>query len=30
MDWTEGAELLDASYRLTAPARLVTELDGRG
>ncbi len=30
MDWTEVVELLDASYRLTAPARLVTELDGRG
>ncbi|CAN5571725.1 MmcQ/YjbR family DNA-binding protein [soil metagenome] len=27
--WDEVAELLDASYRLTAPARLVAELDGR-
>ncbi len=26
-DWDEVAELLDASYRLTAPKRLVTELD---
>ncbi len=26
-DWAEVAELLDASYRRTAPARLVTELD---
>lgn len=26
-DWTEIAELLDASYRLTAPKRLVTRLD---
>ncbi|MEM1334585.1 MAG: MmcQ/YjbR family DNA-binding protein [Actinomycetota bacterium] len=25
--WAEVAELLDASYRLTAPARLVAELD---
>jgi predicted DNA-binding protein (MmcQ/YjbR family) len=28
-DWSEIAELLDASYRLTAPARDVAELDGR-
>jgi predicted DNA-binding protein (MmcQ/YjbR family) len=28
-DWTEVAELLDASYRLTAPARDVDELDAR-
>ena len=28
-DWTEIAELLDASYRLTAPKRLVAELDDR-
>jgi predicted DNA-binding protein (MmcQ/YjbR family) len=26
-DWTEVAELLDASYRLTAPKRSVTRLD---
>ncbi len=26
-DWTEIAELLDASYRLTAPKRNITELD---
>ena len=26
-DWTEIAELLDASYRLTAPKRHVAELD---
>ncbi len=26
-DWSEVAELLDASYRLTAPARDVAELD---
>jgi predicted DNA-binding protein (MmcQ/YjbR family) len=26
-DWTEVAELLDASYRLTAPKRLVDRLD---
>lgn len=26
-DWTEIAELLDASYRLTAPTRHVRELD---
>lgn len=28
-DWKEIAELLDASYRMTAPRRLVRELDGR-
>ena len=28
-DWTEIAELLDASYRLTAPRRLIEELDAR-
>lgn len=28
-DWTEIAELLDASYRLTAPQRNVAELDAR-
>jgi YjbR len=27
MDWTEVAELLDASYRITAPRRLTAELD---
>ncbi|MEL6890727.1 MAG: MmcQ/YjbR family DNA-binding protein [Actinomycetota bacterium] len=26
-DWREVAELLDASYRLTAPKRLIAELD---
>jgi hypothetical protein len=26
-DWTEVGELLDASYRLTAPAKLVAQLD---
>jgi predicted DNA-binding protein (MmcQ/YjbR family) len=26
-DWTEVAELLDSSYRVTAPKRLVGELD---
>ena len=26
-DWSEVAELLDASYRMTAPARHVAELD---
>lgn len=30
VDWAEVGELLDASYRLTAPARLVRELDSRG
>jgi predicted DNA-binding protein (MmcQ/YjbR family) len=28
-DWDEVAELLDASYRLTAPAKLVARLDAR-
>jgi predicted DNA-binding protein (MmcQ/YjbR family) len=28
-DWSEIAELLDASYRLTAPARDVAQLDAR-
>jgi predicted DNA-binding protein (MmcQ/YjbR family) len=28
-DWTEVAELLDASYRVTAPRRLIAELDAR-
>ncbi len=28
VDWDEVAELLDASFRLTAPRRLVVELDG--
>ena len=28
-DWSEVAELLDASYRQTAPARLIRELDER-
>lgn len=28
-DWSEVDELLDASYRLTAGKRLITELDGR-
>ncbi|MHB1010233.1 MAG: MmcQ/YjbR family DNA-binding protein [Propionibacteriaceae bacterium] len=28
-DWTEVAELLDTSYRITAPRRLVAELDAR-
>jgi predicted DNA-binding protein (MmcQ/YjbR family) len=28
-DWSEITELLDASYRLTAPARDVTALDAR-
>jgi predicted DNA-binding protein (MmcQ/YjbR family) len=26
-DWTEVAELLDMSYRLTAPRRAITQLD---
>ena len=30
VDWVEVGELLDASYRLTAPARLVRELDAAG
>lgn len=29
-DWTEVTELLDASYRLTAPKKLVAELDDQG
>jgi hypothetical protein len=29
-DWAEIEELLDASYRVTAPARDVAELDARG
>ena len=29
-DWEEVAELLDASYRLTAPGKLIAELDARG
>jgi hypothetical protein len=29
-DWERVAELLDASYRVTAPKRLVAELDARG
>jgi len=28
-DWEEIAELLDASYRLTAPRKLIAELDDR-
>jgi predicted DNA-binding protein (MmcQ/YjbR family) len=28
-DWDEMAELLDASYRLTAPKKLIAELDAR-
>lgn len=28
VDWTEVAELVDASYRLVAPKRLITQLDG--
>ncbi len=28
-DWDEVAELLDASYRLTAPKKLIAELDAR-
>ena len=28
-DWAEVAELVETSYRLTAPARLVAELDSR-
>jgi hypothetical protein len=30
LDWVEVAELVDASYRMTAPARLVRELDAAG
>ena len=29
IDWTEVAELLDASYRLTAPKRNIAELDAQ-
>ncbi|MFT4009893.1 MAG: MmcQ/YjbR family DNA-binding protein [Nocardioidaceae bacterium] len=29
LDWDEVTELVDASYRLTAPKRLVKELDAR-
>ncbi|MEU5844417.1 MmcQ/YjbR family DNA-binding protein [Rhodococcus sp. NPDC047139] len=29
VDWDEVAELLDMSFRVTAPTRLVRELDGR-
>lgn len=28
-DWSEVAELVDASFRLTAPKRLIAELDAR-
>jgi predicted DNA-binding protein (MmcQ/YjbR family) len=28
-DWNEVGELIDASYRVTAPAKLVRELDAR-
>jgi len=28
-DWTEVGELIDASFRLTAPARAIAELDAR-
>lgn len=28
-DWTEIAELLDASFRLTAPKRTIAELDAQ-
>ncbi len=30
VDWDEVAELLDMSFRMTAPARLIRRLDGRG
>lgn len=30
VEWSEIAELVDASYREIAPKRLVTELDARG
>ena len=30
LDWVVVGELVDASFRLTAPARLVRELDARG
>ena len=29
IDWQEVAELVDASYRLVAPKKLVAELDAR-
>jgi hypothetical protein len=29
-DWTEIGELVDASYRMVAPRKLVAELDARG
>ena len=29
VDWIEIAELVDASYRMVAPKRLVSELDAR-
>ncbi|MBO1769443.1 MmcQ/YjbR family DNA-binding protein [Agrococcus sp. TF02-05] len=29
-DWTRVAELVEASFRVTAPQRLVAELDARG
>ena len=29
MDWAEVAELLDASYRITAPRRLIVDLEAR-
>jgi hypothetical protein len=29
VDWDEVAELVDASFRLVAPAKLIRELDGR-
>jgi hypothetical protein len=29
-DWAEVGELLDASFRLTAPKKLIAELDARG
>ncbi|MGG5259577.1 MmcQ/YjbR family DNA-binding protein [Phycicoccus avicenniae] len=29
VDWGEVAELVESSYRATAPARLITELDAR-
>ena len=29
VDWNEIAELVDASYRMIAPKRLVAELDAR-
>lgn len=30
VDWTEIAELVDASYRMVAPKRLIAELEARG